>query len=98
MNDNIERLAKEIAFCTRGRIVVDEQDRCAARYLNRNGFIHHSDAVNYVEVCQICYGNTAWYDATGKERYDKCPACQGRGTVLKGENHDSERVNSRIRQ
>lgn len=74
MTDPVERLAKEIESFYNRNLMKDIRDKGLAICLNESGYIHKSDAVNYVELCQRCHGA----DVTGY-----CPDCHGLGIVNK---------------
>lgn len=92
MNDKIERLAKDLKDIQNiptdylGTYFPYKFEGIAENLINK-GYIHHSDAVDYVKKCNRCYGSNGIVsgEKDGKFIQVQCPICKGKGVVLKGE-------------
>lgn len=74
MNDQVERLAKELkgyGYTYHEKLAHD---------VIKLGMIHKSDAAAYVKVCPYCQGSGQYERGT-----ETCHPCQGRGVVNKGD-------------
>lgn len=81
MNDKIERLSKLIQSMYLSEFNHHDANRLAEALFEK-GWIHHSDAVNYVEYCGHCDKGIYKHSDTPKP----CPKCNGLLVVLKGAN------------
>lgn len=75
---------KRLIYDCFGELASDMPANLLARYLLKEGYIHKSQACDYMERCPKCYGGTIIkYDRQRKAKYIGCHFCSGNGFVLK---------------